>query len=333
MNNVIILSLLFLGAAIPLMAATEDTTLTGGQTKRVKIDTVSVPKQSAESDSAFNEDFSAIHDEPSPKDTLATTTPPKVFAPPEPHHVKRSHKKCGKNHKKYHDRCGEGNRRGGFFAPQVLFFDSDLPSQIHDHEKELDTLEFDFSNTATFMIGGMGYSETPDGFRTGSGFWIGHKQYQSATFLESDTTDSGAVTTREMVTSLRIIPVYTGMLLEKNFDFHYWSMYVGGLVGGGVYIIHRNRVEEGDLFISDEEFDSDDEDLWDSDRNAFALAPYLAGDLHAGMAVRVSPMIQIGAEFVLSVSYSSGGFITGAGFGDFYTTSPGIRLRLMIGKM
>jgi hypothetical protein len=87
------------------------------------------------------------------------------------------------------------------------------------------------------------------------------------------------------------------------------------------------------VFASTSDYDEHESDtLNEEEVGAVAFAPLVTADVHVGAAVRVSPYVELGAEFVLLFAYAPEGFITGNGFGDFVTTTPGIRLRALFGS-
>ena len=61
-----------------------------------------------------------------------------------------------------------------------------------------------------------------------------------------------------------------------------------------------------------------------------AFAPFAAFEAHAGIMASLAPLCHIAFDgFVLS-TYSPEGY--GPATGDFWSVSPGVRLRLIIGK-
>jgi hypothetical protein len=64
--------------------------------------------------------------------------------------------------------------------------------------------------------------------------------------------------------------------------------------------------------------------------NDWGAAGFGTVELNAGVLARLGPLFQIGLDGVLNVVYSPDGF--GVGYGDFYSVSPGVRLRLLFGR-
>jgi hypothetical protein len=231
--------------------------------------------------------------------------------------------------------CGQ-SRRAAFFAPQVLWFDKEILQRLTNYETDLQQLGFDMTDNRIFMLGGMGYSENDAGVRVGSGLWIGYKKYTS-TVYEGPYREPGQIApavVEELYTTLRIIPVYAGMLVEKNFDLNYVTLFAGGFFGGGALLIHKIEEKAGDIFFddSDYEYEYDANDSLHVNAGAIAVAPGVYADLHGGVAVKLAPSVQLGLEGVLTFAYAPDGFVTGAGFGDFVTVSPGLRARLIFGR-
>jgi hypothetical protein len=226
-------------------------------------------------------------------------------------------------------RCSPRRSHKGGLAPQMLWFDADLFERVQRYESDLKDLTFDFDNKKTFMLGGMGYSQYENGLRVGSGMWVGYKKHTSEVYNKPDS--SGA--DREVITSLRLIPLYAGILVEKSQDLAFTTLYAGGFLGGGAYLMHRNTTEQGDVFSQSNHDEHDDSDtLNEEEVGAVAFAPLVTADVHVGASMRVSPYVELGAEFVLLFAYAPEGFVTGNGFGDFMTTTPGIRLRALFGS-
>ena len=234
---------------------------------------------------------------------------------------------------RHHDDCCENNRSGsGGFAPQVLWLDEAFMQKIKNFEPDLKDRQFAFDRNYSFQIGGIGYSDVKKtGLRVGGGWWAGYKKYESDEFTRVlPDTSSGDSIRYDAIIALRVIPIYGGFVAEKAFQFPGWNVFAGGLFGGGVYLMHKQVLKSDDIFVS-----TDNDSLnWRKENNAIAVAPFIAGDLHAGTTVSLAPRVHIALEGVLLLTYSPNGFVTNAGnsFGDFTTFSPGVRMRFIFGK-
>jgi hypothetical protein len=230
--------------------------------------------------------------------------------------------------KRGYEECDDDTEGASTFAPQLLWLDTDLLTRVVDFEQNLQPLTFDFSNNYAFSLGGMGLSDR-HGFRFGGGLWFGYKSFDSDEHIRTLTDSTGDTLQQyQAVTTLRVFPVYGGLLTEKSFDISRISLFAGGFLGGGAYFIWE-QIRKVDQIFSDSEADSVD---WTEQNNAVAIAPMVVMDIHGGISVEITPIFHLGVEAVLLMSYAPEGFVTGSGFGDFFTVSPGIRLRVTTGR-
>jgi len=228
--------------------------------------------------------------------------------------------------------CEHKTAHSAAFAPQIIWLDEKFLTRIRNFEPDMKKLDFPFDRNFCAMLGSLGYSRVSDaGFRAGGGWWVGYREFHSPDSFERvlppDT--AGGDTLRYNATIiLRMIPMYAGFLGEKAFEFPGFNMFCGFMFGGGAYMMHKQIVKRGDLFVNT----GDDSLNWKGDNNGFAIAPLIIGDLHAGATVSLSPAAHLALEGFVLLSYAPDGFVTGNGFGDFYTISPGIRMRVLFGK-
>ncbi len=221
------------------------------------------------------------------------------------------------------------SRIGGAFNAQVLFLDEDLLTYINTYAGAGRRDRDEVADHAVFMVGGMAYSMHRGGVRVGSGFWAGYKTLRSDPYLvtrvDSSTWDT---VTSEMVTTMRLIPAMIGGVFEKNFSAGPFGLFAGAMLGGGVFVIVREVEPSGDIFA-----DVGPSELEDLGRDvSAAVAPQLAGDVHGGATIRLAPALHVGVELLLHLAYAPNGFVTGTAVSDFFTISPGARLRLQWGK-
>ncbi|MBD3343998.1 MAG: hypothetical protein GF401_02935 [Chitinivibrionales bacterium] len=230
--------------------------------------------------------------------------------------------------------CCEERRRcrisgSGGFAPQVIRLSRDFLEKVRKYENDLVLRDFPFENNSIFMLGFNGYAQLDNGFRSGGGLWAGYKHYDSDEFIHTLTDSTGDTTHRyNAITTLRVIPAYGGFTAEKAFSFYPWTVNVGGMIGGGAYIFHKQIRKFDDIFASVDEDSLD----WTKKNNSVAVAPFIAWDLHTGIMVELAPLFKLGVDGILLFTYSPNGFVTGTGFGDFMLVSPGIRLKFIFGK-
>ncbi len=226
----------------------------------------------------------------------------------------------------------DGERRddsrggAGMLTAQVSWLNTEPLEKLNRLEKDL-RKDFDFHHNAMPVFGAVGYYDIGNGLRTGGGLWAGYKSFQSESYtgLAPDSLE------RDSVVTLRVIPAYLGFNLEKTIPFPGFKMYLGGMLGGGVYTVHRQFYDvEGDDFFVSVEDDTLSEEEFDEDYGSFAFAPFVAWDVHGGATMTLAPVFHISLDGVLLFTYAPEGF--GFGFGDFLTVNPGIRLRFIFGK-
>jgi hypothetical protein len=217
----------------------------------------------------------------------------------------------------------------GLFTVQLTFLDRDLLHDIVRYEKDLLGRTFDFGDNHVTMFGMLGYVDVGSGVRLGGGGWGGYRRFDSDQFTRI-LTDSLGDTTHEYdaVATLRVIPAYGGFVFEKAFDFGRFNVFGGALLGSGLLIIHKQFRQVEDIFVSSPNDSLD----WTAQNNGVAVAPLMVGDIHGGLDFALSRYFQLGADASVMVKYANNGFVSGTGFGDFYTVEPGIRLRFIFGK-
>lgn len=226
------------------------------------------------------------------------------------------------------DEDEDDRNHGGAFNLQVLALDDNLMSYVSKYSGDVAQHHLDLDDRVLFMIGGMTWGEADRGLRIGSGTWVGYKTYRSdeytVSFTDTVTGDTGSA---GLVTSLRVIPAMVGGTLEKSWTFGPLGLFAGGMLGGGAFVVIKQTSRAGSIF-TDISYE-DREDLQEG--VSAAVAPFIAGDIHAGATVRLTDGLHLGAEFVTLVTYAPEGFVTGAAVQDFFTVSPGGRLRLQFG--
>ncbi len=226
----------------------------------------------------------------------------------------------------------EENENGGgafMFTTRLLWHDTDPLKDLNETDPGLKGKVFDFSNRKMMMIGFNGYYDVDRGLRIGGGLWTGYKRYKSDTYTGMYTDSLGDTTYNDSIVNLRVIPAYCGFICEKAFLFPNFSLFAGFMLGGGATILIKNSEASdiGSVFI--DETDSS------SNKYSAAVAPALAWDIHAGMAFTLSPHFHLGIDWVLLFAYAYEGFgkgSSGSSTNDFLSISPGLRLRIVIGK-
>jgi hypothetical protein len=216
------------------------------------------------------------------------------------------------------------SRSGGAGGPSVQFTFLDTKPFAHlvNHYAYLKGHDFDFGSRATPMFGLTGFHENRCGYRFGGGIWAGYKLFESAKY--SGTDSAGAA--HDSIAQLRVIPVYAGFLFEKVVYCGQVGFQAGMLLGGGAYVVHASKTDMADPAP----LCGDGSDSAES-VNHWGAAGFGIMDLYAGATVRLAPCFGIALDGMLGLTYSSEGF--GVGYGDFASVNPGVRLRLLVGKL
>ncbi|MBN1758007.1 MAG: hypothetical protein JW863_06810 [Chitinispirillaceae bacterium] len=223
----------------------------------------------------------------------------------------------------------EHRHAGSFiFGIEYSHLDTDPLRYLQDHDKSLTgKYNFDFNDRNMLMFGLMGYYNMQSDVRVGNGIYAGYKSYQSDEYT-TIAVDSLFNTSEEVdsIVTLRVIPMYIGFICEKAFIFEPVNFFAGIMLGGNLSFIikEEERAQMNSSFISDDYDDNGGSDY------SFAFAPAVAWDVHGGMAFRLSEHMHIGIDGVMRFAYAYEGY--GAGFGDFLSVSPGVRLRLTFGN-
>ncbi len=222
----------------------------------------------------------------------------------------------------------ETGPRGGAFTVQWHYLDKRLCTTLQEFSGGDWGRSPDSRDRSALMIGGVNYRILPADIRLGSGLWIGYKGLRSGSYY-TQTIDSatGDTSVSKRVTTLQVIPVCIGGVFEKVFTVGQVSFMGGLMCGGGTLVAVRN-VKPADEVFAGGGGDVPDED-WDGHSEAaVAVALQIVGDLHAGVWIRAAETLRIGIDGQVIASYAPGGFVTGSAVSDFYTISPGVRLRI-----
>jgi len=218
--------------------------------------------------------------------------------------------------------------RGGAFTVQWHYLDRRLLEDLQGFVGADWDIPPDTRDRSALMIGGMNYRILPADIRLGSGLWVGYKGLRSAAYYtQTVDTVTGDTTTRHQATTLQVIPVHIGGVFEKAFEVGPVSFAGGFMCGGGALVAIKNVKPADEVFAGADSAACDDG--WEGHEEVeVAIAPQIVGDIHVGVWVRVAPALRIGVDGQVMVSYAPGGFVTGAAVCDFYTVSPGVRLRI-----
>lgn len=214
---------------------------------------------------------------------------------------------------------------GGALGIQTIWLDLGPFQELVSKESHLKDKSFELDGErATLMLGLLGHHESPTGFRGGMAFWVGYKRLMSDVFPPDQDT-----ATHDSVSILRIIPAYGGFNFDKVFKFYHTSFTVGGMIGGGAYVVHSRSYDKtlAEAFVPIDDSDSTD----DIERGAWAVAPFVAWEARAGVTASLAPFLHLGLEGLVLMTYAPEGF--GIATGDFFTASPGIRLKIIFGKV
>ncbi len=215
----------------------------------------------------------------------------------------------------------------GYSAPSIIMLNMNGIKNLKDMESTLQNKVFPFEENRFFMLGFGGYHESPEGIRVGGMWSAGYRAFQSKKYTTNDTLGI-----HDSATILRIIPVYGGLTVDKAIYLGPTSISLGGLIGGGVYIVNKKSydVSGGDIFTH-VNVDTSTSDSSNSQESIdFAFAPFLALEAHTSVTIELAPLFQTALEGFVLATYSPEGY--GPATGDFWSVSPGIRIRLIFGK-
>ncbi len=224
--------------------------------------------------------------------------------------------------------CKEGKGGGGALTVQILALDTDPFIDLNEREADLKAKRFDFDKRTIAMIGGLGYYDVGGGTRVGVAGGLGYKYYVSDVFTTVDTVDT-IVISADSAALLRIWPAYLGFNFEKAFIFDKITLFVGGLFGGGAYIMHK-KLEDRTNLSAFVDISSDSTESSEDEYGSLGFATFMAWDLHGGISLRLAPVFEVGVEPYVLFNYAPEGF--GTGFGDFFAVNPGVRIRFGFGK-
>jgi hypothetical protein len=230
------------------------------------------------------------------------------------------------------EECKEGQDDkggGGAFSVTFLRFDTGPFEKLNKKESDLMGKIFDFDKRTMVMIGGLGYYDVGGGTRVGVGGSVGYKMYVSDVYTTIDTVAGTNVVAADSAALLRIWPAYLGFNFEKAFFLNKVTIFMGGLFGGGVYIVYKDFEDRSNpsAFI---DISSDSSSSSDEEFGGLGAATFMACDLHAGVGFKLAPVFELGIEPYVLLNYAPEGF--GSGFGDFFAANPGVRLRFTFGK-
>jgi hypothetical protein len=233
-------------------------------------------------------------------------------------------------HCRFHDNCNDSSDGSSIFiSPQMVWLDNGPLKDLIKKESSLRGRSFDLDHRSpVFTLGFGGIHDHGHGVRTGFSIYAGYKSTTSESFTGGKAPD----TLRDSVVMLRQMPAFGGFLFEKAFKFYDVTFIAGTMVGGGVFILHRQfyDVEESGAFTSTYEDTSDYHSHKNRDDRNWAFAPAFTFDLHAGVSFPLSPLLHLGVEAVALCFYSPEGY--GYATGEFFTVSPGLRIRLNLGR-
>ncbi len=214
---------------------------------------------------------------------------------------------------------------GGALGVQTVWLDMEPFQNLISKEPHLQDKDFDVQEErATLMLGLLGHHESPTGFRGGMAFWLGYKRLTSDVYpVDQDTA------THDSVTILRIIPAYGGFNFDKVFSYYNTSFSVGSMMGGGAYVLHTRSYDKklAETFVPVDNRDTTE----NVELGAWAVAPFVAWELRGGVTTSLAPFLHVGLEGLVLMTYAPEGF--GIATGDFFTASPGVRLKLIFGKV
>jgi hypothetical protein len=213
-------------------------------------------------------------------------------------------------------------------ALEYTRFDVGPLEHLAENDRSLTGKHFDFSDNQMLTFGLMGYYSKDNSVRVGNGLYAGYKLYHSDVFKGSQTDSlSETVATVDSVITLRVIPTYFGFLCEKAFMYDPVSFFAGIMLGGNLTVVVKEEQEARlvSSFINDADRNDDE-----NGRFSVALSPAVFWDVHGGMGFKLSDNMHFAIDGVLRFAYAYEGF--GAGFGDFLSVNPGVRVRLTFGN-
>jgi len=221
--------------------------------------------------------------------------------------------------------CKKGS---GAFMLSFEYTDFDVAplQQLAKNDRSLSGIPLSVSDTRMLTLGFTGYHSDDQHVRLGNGLYLGYKSFNSDIYSRlSDTSDTAIYL--DSIVTLRVIPIYYGFLCEKAFRYEQADFFAGIMIGGHVTVVVKEEqsAELISSFISDETSEEGDDG-----RFSVALSPAIFGDIHGGISFALSERLHAGIDGVIRCAYAYEGF--GPGFGDYFTVSPGIRLRLSFGK-
>jgi hypothetical protein len=219
---------------------------------------------------------------------------------------------------------GSGHCGGaGVLTTQLIWFDKNPLRTLAHKDRDLRLRDFDFPREPTVMLGIMGHHESRSGFRGGMSLWAGYNSFESAEYpVDRDTA------THDSITTLRFVPVYGGFNFDKVFHFGRMSLSMGGMLGGGAYLLFMREydLDESAAFVTVDSDTANEKSV----RVGFAWAPLMTAEARVGTMVDLAPVFHIGLDGVLLMNYSPEGFDVATG--NFFSVNPGVRLRLVFGK-
>jgi len=205
-------------------------------------------------------------------------------------------------------------------------FDVDPLRHLAKHDRSLTGVPLSFSDNNMLTIGLMGYFSKDNSMRIGNGLSCGYKAFTSDIFTRpSDNSDTAQMS--DSIVTLRVIPVNFGFLCEKALRYNPVDFFAGLMVGGHLTVVVKEEQAATlvSSFIGEESIQKEKEP-----RYSVALSPAVFWDLHGGIAFALSEKMHLGIDGVARFTYAYEGF--GAGFGDYLSITPGIRMRLSFGS-
>ncbi len=209
----------------------------------------------------------------------------------------------------------------------VLRLDTSPLEELAARDTLLKNKTFDFEDRNAIQLGLLGYGGPPHTARIGFGGWVAYKQFQSKPFRHANAPDSVS----DSISTLHVIIPHAGFLADKAFQMGELNLHVGGLVGGGVYVVINDTyaAQNGSAFRNYES-DTTSYEKSNDDQLPVAAAPCWMFDVHTGVTYSILPWLHVGADASLIWMYSSVGF--GYGYGSFWANNSSFRFRLMFGN-
>ncbi|MBL8025941.1 MAG: hypothetical protein JNL74_06000 [Fibrobacteres bacterium] len=209
----------------------------------------------------------------------------------------------------------QGYGGAGGWTPLFMVADLKPVQELITKDKALLGKSFDIDRVTLMPgAGGMGYGGLGKGIRIGGGGFSGTSRFTSANWgLNGDSA-----------TSLNVDLSYGGFMLEKAFVNDKFNYIVGGLIGGGAYIVRKNDYKR------DEPSAFDEENFSSNNKNQ-AEAAFTAFGLHAGATYSAVPWFHVGADASLLTFIGIDGFPNTTG--SIFTGAGVFRLRLIWGSL